>query len=459
MKNTKHQALSTNEIFWSRTRFLVVRASAFRLAESGMRWTCPAVVVVLLCLSDATVRAAGPKPASPPKAVAKVQAAETAGEMSVAELTAKVRNSTVVISVMGRDGERASLGAGFAVSKDGLIATNLHVIGEARPIVVTTTDARRFDVTQVYATDQAMDLAVIRVDAKLEPLALGDSDSIKQGEEVVAIGNPRGFEHSVVSGVVSGIRKLDGKPLIQLAMPIEQGNSGGPVLDRRGRVLGLVTMKSVVSENLGFAVAVNALKPLLKKPNPVPIDRWLTIGAIDETEWKPIFGGRWRQRAGRVLVEGQGSGFGGRTLLISSHATVEPPFEAAVWVRLHNEDGAAGLAFLFHDKDLHYGFYPSSGRIRLTRFDGPDVYSWHVLKEVQTPAYRPGEWNRLKVRVEKGKVLGYVNDVLVTESTDFEYQPGQAGLASFRGTRAEFKGFETGKTVSTLLPSPGLRRG
>ena len=202
--------------------------------------------------------------------------------MSVAELTAKVRDSTVVISVMGRDGERSSLGAGFAVAKDGLIATNLHVIGEARPIVVTTADARRFDVTAIYATDQAMDLAVIRVEAKdLKPLELGDSDSIKQGQEVVAIGNPRGLEHSVVSGVISGIRKIDGKPLIQLAMPIEQGNSGGPVLDRRGRVLGLVTMKSVVSENLGFAVAVNALKPLLKKPNPVPIDRWLTIGALD----------------------------------------------------------------------------------------------------------------------------------------------------------------------------------
>ena len=194
--------------------------------------------------------------------------------MSVADLTARVRDSIVVISVMGATGNDRASGAGFAITKNGLIATNLHVIGEARPIVVTTADARRFDVTEVYATDQAMDFAVIRVEAKdLKPLELGDSDSIKQGQDVVAIGNPRGLEHSVVSGVISGIRKIDGKPLIQLAMPIEQGNSGGPVLDRQGHVLGLVTMKSVVSENLGFAVAVNVLKPLLKKPNPVPIDR------------------------------------------------------------------------------------------------------------------------------------------------------------------------------------------
>ncbi len=378
-------------------------------------------------------------------------------ELSIADLTAKVRGSTVVISVMGRDGERASLGSGFVITKDGLIATNLHVIGEARPIVVTTADAKRFDVTEIYATDQRMDLAVVRVPANdLKPLELGDSDGIKQGQEVVAIGNPRGFEHSVVSGVISGLRQLEGKTLIQLAMPIEQGNSGGPVLDRSGHVLGLVTMKSAVSENLGFAVAVNSLKPLLKKPNPVPIDRWLTIGALDETEWKPHFGAHWRQRAGRVLVEGQGVGFGGRTLLASQRTTPEPPFELAVWVRLQHEDGAAGLAFAFHDGDRHYGFYPSNGRIRLTRFDGPDVYSWHVLNEVPTAAYKPGEWNRLKIRIEKGKLLGYVNDVLVAESNDAEFRGGQVGLASFRGTQAEFKGFDVGKDVPSVLPSPAV---
>src|ERR1700722_8165912 len=172
---------------------------------------------ILLGVLALGVPAAGaePKPTSPaakqPSAPNNEEAKSATGEMSIAELTAKVRSSTVVISVMGRDGERSSLGAGFAISKNGLIATNLHVIGEARPIVVTMADARRFDVTEVYATDQAMDLAVIRVEAKdLKPLELGNSDSIKQGQDVVAIGNPRGLEHSVVSGVISGIRKIDG---------------------------------------------------------------------------------------------------------------------------------------------------------------------------------------------------------------------------------------------------------
>ena len=79
------------------------------------------------------------------------------------------------------------------------------------------------------------------------------------------MGNPHGLKHSVVSGVISGRREIDGRKMLQLAMPVEPGNSGGPVLDMQGRVLGIVTMKSVVTENLGFAVEVNALKPLRRE--------------------------------------------------------------------------------------------------------------------------------------------------------------------------------------------------
>ena len=109
---------------------------------------------------------------------------------------------------------------------------------------------------------------------------------LAQGEPVVVMGNPQGLKHSVVSGVLSGTREIDGRNMMQLAIPVEPGNSGGPVLDMQGRVLGIVTMKSLVTENLGFAVSVSDLKPLLDKPNPVPIDRWLTIGAIDRAQWE-----------------------------------------------------------------------------------------------------------------------------------------------------------------------------
>jgi regulator of sirC expression with transglutaminase-like and TPR domain len=358
------------------------------------------------------------------------------------------KKAVAVITFTDRDGKRLGLGTGFVVAADGLIATNLHVLGEARPIAVQFADGKRYDVTSVHASDRAVDLALIRIDAKnLTPLPLGDSDTLKQGQAVVALGNPQGLEHSVVSGVVSAKREVDGRPMIQVAIPIESGNSGGPLLDLHGRVQGIVTMKSQVTANLGFAMPVNALKPLIEKPNPIPIARWLTIGALDPHEWKPLFGARWRQRAGRIQVDGLGSGFGGRSLCLAQRPVPPLPFEVAVTVRLDDEAGAAGLVFHADGSDKHYGFYPSAGRLRLTRFDGPDVLSWKILSQEPSPHYRPGEWNTLKVRVEKDHIRCYVNGHLAIESTDDGLTSGQVGLAKFRDTAAEFKQFQVAKHI------------
>src|SRR5262249_34164072 len=154
-----------------------------------------------------------------------------------------------------------------------------------------------------------------------------DSDKLHDGQAVVAMGNPLGLEHSVVAGVLSGRREIDGRAMLQVAIPIEKGNSGGPLLDRQGRVHGLLTMKSLKTENLGFAVPINALKPLIEKPNPVSISRWLTIGVLDADDWTVLPGPRWRQRAGKILVEGRGVGIGGRALCLSTIAVPEVPFE------------------------------------------------------------------------------------------------------------------------------------
>jgi len=381
--------------------------------------------------------------------------AEQDGFSSIEKLTEEAQKSVVVISFSGRDGEQAGIGAGFIISADGLIATNLHVIGEARPIQVRLKDGRQFDVSSIHATDRSVDLAIIKINAKdLPVLELADSDKLKQGQQVLALGNPLGLKHSVVAGVVSGRRKIEGMPMIQLAMPIEAGNSGGPVLDRTGKVHGIVTLKSLVSENLGFAVAVNALKPLIKKPNPVPISHWLTIGALNADEWSPVFGARWRQRAGRILVSGKGKGIGGRSLCVLQEKTPELPFEISVTVRLDAEDGAAGLVFHSDGSNKHYGFYPSNGQLRLSRFDGPDVFSWQVLTQKRSKSYQPGEWNTLKVRLDTNKIQCFVNDELVIESEDGQYSTGKIGLAKFRETKAEFKQFRVGKDISSPKMAP-----
>ncbi len=372
---------------------------------------------------------------------------------SVEKIVESSRPAVVVISQMGRDGKQQGIGTGFIISPDGQIATNMHVIGEARPIGVQFADGSQHKVTAVHASDRNLDLAIIKIDGHdLPHLQLGDSDKLKQGQPVVALGNPAGLKYSVVSGVVSAVREMDGRNMIQLAIPLEGGNSGGPLLDMDGRVNGILTMKSLITPNLGFAVTINHLKSLIDKPNPIPMSRWLTIGALDGKQWKPLFGADWQQRAGRILVSGRGDGFGGRSLCLYQGQLPELPYELAASVKLDDEAGAAGLVFHADGGQRHYGFYPSNGRLRLSRFDGSTVFNWKVLEEVESEYYRPGEWNLLKVRVEKDKIRCFVNDHPVIDSTDHALSGGSIGLAKFRETQAEFKRFRIAEKIESDVP-------
>lgn len=368
---------------------------------------------------------------------------------SVEDIADKAKQSVVVILYTNREGKQVGLGSGFVIdSKEGLIATNYHVIGEGRPITVRLPDGKKVDATAVHATDRKNDLAIIRIPTKgLPELPLADSDLLKEGQPIVALGHPRGLEHSVVAGVLSGRREVEGTKMLQVAIPIEQGNSGGPVLDMKGRAIGVVTLKALLTANLGFAVPVNTLKPLLEKPHPILMENWLTIGALESADWKPLLGGRWRQRSGRITADGVGTGFGGRTLCLYQRPAPKVPFEITVTVKLDDEAGAAGLIFGGDGADLHYGFYPSGGKLRLTRFAGADVFSWKILSDTKTEHYRPGDWNVLKVRVEEKRFSCWVNGHLIHENVAAEYFGDSVGLAKFRETVAEYKRFQVGDKV------------
>lgn len=375
------------------------------------------------------------------------------------DLVRTSNESVVVIETAGRDGSPLSIGSGFVVSDDGLIATNLHVIGEARPIKVRTFDGQEFKVTEIFGTDKKQDVALIRIEAdSLTPLQLGEPENIRQGQPIFALGNPQGLSHSVVTGVVSGFREHDdGMSLIQLAIPIEQGNSGGPLLDMQGRVHGLLTLKSLVTDNLGYAVRATAIRDILSSPNPIPMSRWLTIGTLHSKLWEPRGDVNWKQRAGVIKVDGVGRGFGGRALCLSRLTPPDLPFELAVDVKLEEEDGAAGLVFHSDGEDVHYGFYPSSGALRLSRFDGPTVYRWNVLHNLRTPHYRPGEWNRLKVRITSDELQCYCNDELIITHADPILQSGRVGIVKFRHTTAEFKRFVFADMLPSETPSEEQR--
>lgn len=407
---------------------------------------------VLLC----GVRAADPKSnSSAPIAVdgqsspkTSVPAKPRNGGKSVEQIAEQIRPSIVNVTQVGRDGP-FGVGSGFVIGED-LIATNRHVIGEARRILVETSDGRSLDVIEVVANDARLDLAILRVAQKgLKPLAFGDSDSMRQGQPIVAMGNPAGLAFSVVEGVISEpSRDVEGTQMIQIAVPIERGNSGGPLVDRQGRVLGVLTLKSARTKNLGFAMPVSALKKLVELPNPIPMDRWLTIGVLNPRVWTTLMGAQWTQRAGIIHVTQSGQGFGGRSLCLWNEKPQGDVFEAAVTVRLDDETGAAGLAFCADGKDRHYGFYPSAGKLRLTRFDGPDVYSWKILDELASDAYLPEDWNTLRVRVDGMRIRCFVNGRQVVDREDAGLRGGSVGLCKFRTTSANYRNFRIGTDLS-----------
>jgi len=386
------------------------------------------------------------------RASAKIEPEAVSGKLGgVEELTRRVSGSVVTVESGIEQGRGRGVGSGFVISADGLIATNLHVIGQGKTVTIRFDDGHEYEATHIHASDRKLDLAIVRIDPEddhdLVPFELGKREDLEQGAEVVAYGNPQGFAFSVVTGVVSAWREIEGREMMQIAIPVEQGNSGGPVVDRLGKVHGIMTMKSVITENLGFAAKAEDLQLLLDSPNPVPMNDWITIGALDPKRWETVMGADWSQRGGTIQVREAGTGFGGRSLCIAKAEPEGETYEVEVEVRLDDEAGAAGLVFCSDGSDVHYGFYPTGGKLRLTRFDGPVVYTWTILQDAEHAAYRKKDWNRLRVHVEAERLRCYVNEELVFDSPDTGLRGGQVGLAKFRQTQADFRGFRVGRNL------------
>lgn len=187
---------------------------------------------------------------------------------------------------MPRKFKQKSLGSGFIIDKEGYILTNNHVVEQTEEIRVTLSDEREYK-AEIVGRDPKTDLALIKIDADnaIEPLTLGDSDSLQVGDWVVAIGNPFGLGNTVTAGIVSSkYRQIGAGPyddFIQTDAPINPGNSGGPLLNTHGEVVGINTAiftRSGGSIGIGFAIPVNMAKDLLPQLKEGKIIRgWLGV--------------------------------------------------------------------------------------------------------------------------------------------------------------------------------------
>jgi serine protease Do len=167
--------------------------------------------------------------------------------------------------------ERHALGTGFIISKEGYIVTNNHVVKDADEIVVTNSDGKEFK-AELVGTDPKLDLALLKIDSKdLRAVALADSDALRVGDWVVAIGNPFGLEQTVTAGIVSAKGRVIGSgpydDFIQTDAAINPGNSGGPLFNVKGEVVGInaaIYSQSGGNNGIGFAIPINLAKTVFK---------------------------------------------------------------------------------------------------------------------------------------------------------------------------------------------------
>jgi len=215
---------------------------------------------------------------------------------AVVDVVERAGPAVIAIEIGGARGGQGGAGSGFVVTPDGYVMTNSHVVSAARAIRVKTPAGETAE-AQVVGDDPATDLALIRVDAAalaaqragVPYLPIDGALAPRVGQLAVAIGNPLGFESTVSTGVVSALgRSLRGKGkrlidgVIQHTAPLNPGNSGGPLLDGAGRVIGVNTAIIARSQGLGFAIAVETAAWVLGQLLAHGRVRraWLGVGAI-----------------------------------------------------------------------------------------------------------------------------------------------------------------------------------
>jgi putative serine protease PepD len=210
------------------------------------------------------------------------------GELPTSEIYARASKGVVEIAASGGPGlgqQAGAQGSGFVYDDDGHIVTNQHVVVGASSISVSFWNGTELRATLV-GTDPSTDLAVIRVDASkslLEPLPLANSSAVEVGDSVLAFGSPFGLEGTVTSGIVSALHREMTAPnnytitdTIQTDAAINHGNSGGPLLDGRGRVIGVnaqIESQSGGSEGVGFAIPSNTVRPI--------VDQLIATGKVE----------------------------------------------------------------------------------------------------------------------------------------------------------------------------------
>lgn len=278
--------------------------------------------------------------------------------LSAAEIYQKVSPAVVMVStktIQTVNGwfqqEAEGMGSGFIINTDGYILTNYHVIEDANEVTVTLSDGREVTAS-VVNYDANQDVAMIKLNEDIEVpgvVELGDSDALQPGEEVLAIGNPLSKELSstLTKGIVSALnRSIETETgvstnLIQTDTAINSGNSGGPLINTKGEVIGINTLKaSDGAEGIGFAIPINDVKEKIESLSKPILNLGVSIRVIDESMAKQL-----NMEEGLYIVEvtefsaAEKAGLRGGDLIVKVDGTRVKEFEELQEIKNSKEEG------------------------------------------------------------------------------------------------------------------------
>lgn len=230
-----------------------------------------AVLCALAALFACTRENSAPSPTPEPVTIRQQAAGEAE---SLADMVARLSPS--VVGIATRQNGQQGIGSGVIVSADGYILTNHHVAAEGAEVTLIFADGTKELASAVWSS-QALDLAIVKAKGDSYPAAaMGSVEDVRVGEQVVAIGTPLAlqFQHTVTGGIVSALNRTLQVPsgrstafmeqLIQTDVAINPGNSGGPLLNQRGEVIGIVTVRVEEAAGIGFAIPIDIARPIVE---------------------------------------------------------------------------------------------------------------------------------------------------------------------------------------------------
>lgn len=230
-----------------------------------------AVLCALAALFACTRENSAPSPTPEPVTIRRQAAGEAE---SLADMVARL--STSVVGIATRQNGQQGIGSGVIVSADGYILTNHHVAAEGAEVTLIFADGTKELASAVWSS-QALDLAIVKArEGSYPAAAMGSVEDVRVGEQVVAIGTPLAlqFQHTVTGGIVSALNRTLQVPsgrstafmeqLIQTDVAINPGNSGGPLLNQRGEVIGIVTVRVEEAAGIGFAIPIDIARPIVE---------------------------------------------------------------------------------------------------------------------------------------------------------------------------------------------------